>query len=340
MFTAGFYNLLSRHFEAGGFMSTSQQQLQEIYKNIAQVVVGKKESVLLALATLLCKGHLLVEDVPGVGKTMLARAIARSVEADFSRVQCTPDLLPSDITGVSVFNQQSAQFEFKRGPVFTNILLTDEINRTTPRVQSALLECMAEGQVSTDGTTHKLDPLFMVIATQNPVEFHGTYPLPEAQLDRFFMRIGMGYPNEDDELRIVEMQARRHPIEGLKPVIDRNALLALQDRVGTVRVDPSVARYAVALVRETRHHPEVQLGASPRGSIALLKAAQAVAQITGKEFVTPQMVKQVAQPVLGHRLVLRRQEASSGISGEAVVQKVMQTVPVPVEPSSATPQRA
>ncbi len=311
-------------------MTTRQQKLSALYSNISSVIIGQKDNILLTIATVLCRGHLLIEDVPGVGKTMLARALARSVDARFGRVQCTPDLLPSDITGIAIYNQQTQSFEFNPGPVFTNLLLADEINRTTPRTQSSLLECMAEYQVTVDGTTHKMEELFMVIGTQNPVEYQGTFPLPEAQLDRFFMCLDLGYTSEKDELAIVLAQNSRHPIESLQSVITIEEILALQQEVSRVEVDPSVSRYVVRLVRATREHPDVELGASPRGSIALLKAAQAIALISGSDFVTPHMVKQVAVPVLAHRIIVKQQAQLGGSGGEQVVRAILQQVSVPV----------
>ncbi|NOX42166.1 MAG: MoxR family ATPase [Gammaproteobacteria bacterium] len=311
-------------------MTDQQENLAKLYKNIANVIVGKKESVILALVTLLCRGHLLIEDAPGLGKTMLARALAKSLNIDFKRVQCTPDLLPSDITGVSIYNQKSSVFEFIKGPVFTSIFLADEINRTTPRTQSSLLESMGEFQVTVDGKTYPLPDIFMVIATQNPIEYHGTFPLPEAQLDRFFMRISMGYPSLDDEVKIMQMQVDHHPIEDLKPVMLADSITQLQKAVANIHVEPSVHRYIAEIVKSTRDHADLSLGASPRGAIALMKAAQAMAMISGQNYVDPQFIKKVVVPVLAHRVKLKSQSQVTGKSAENILKSILEQVSVPL----------
>jgi len=311
-------------------METQHNHLTHLYKNIAHVIVGKKETVLLTLATLICRGHLLIEDAPGLGKTMLARALARSIDIDFKRVQCTPDLLPSDMTGVSIYNQKTTRFEFVKGPVFTNILLVDEINRTTPRTQSSLLESMAESQVSVDGITYPLSKVFMVIATQNPVEYHGTYPLPEAQLDRFLMRVNLGYPTLDEEVSILHQQIVHHPIDDLKPVLNAEILLQMQQAVTQIHLDDSVIRYIAEIVHATRSHEELSLGASPRGSLALMRASQAMAMIAGKDYVDPQRVKQVVLPVLAHRLIVKSQAQLVGKTADDILREILNQVPTPM----------
>lgn len=316
-------------------MTEHENELMALYKNMGKVIIGKKNAVFCTIATLLCGGHLLIEDVPGVGKTILARSLAKSLDIDFKRVQCTPDLLPSDLTGVSVYHQPEGSFKFIPGPIFSHLLLVDEINRTSPRTQSALLEGMAERQVSIEGVTRKLPDPFMVIATQNPIEFSGTYPLPEAQLDRFFMRISMGYPSLDDEVTMVSAQKQRHPIESLQAVLPVTSLLELQQKTAAVAIEESVLRYATQIVRETRMHPDVALGASPRGSLALVRAAQAVALLTGKAFVLPSMIKQMAKPVLGHRLMLKRQTALGAVGADAVIEQILARLPVPVSRETA-----
>jgi MoxR-like ATPase len=311
-------------------MQNLQSSLATLANNIERVIVGKRESIELACVTLLCRGHLLIEDVPGLGKTMLARSIAGSLALHFRRVQFTPDLLPSDITGVSIFNQKKAEFEFKAGPVFTNILLADEINRTTPRTQSSLLECMEEYQVTVDGTTYRLPQIFMVIATQNPIELQGTYPLPEAQLDRFFMRIKMGYPSTDQEVTIMEMQVKEHPIHAITPVATEATMKTLQDAVKEVFIGQPLKRYIVDLVNATRKHPHVSLGASPRGSLGLMRAAQALALVRGAEFAEPSLIKEIVKPVLAHRIIVKPQSRLGGITPDKVLEEIMNTVPVPV----------
>jgi MoxR-like ATPase len=308
----------------------NNSSLVGLFKNISGIIIGKQEAILLTIATLLCRGHLLIEDAPGLGKTMLARALARSLDLDFNRIQCTPDLLPSDVTGVSVYNQKTQAFEFIRGPVFTNILLVDEINRATPRTQSSLLEAMAENQVSVDGTTRPLADAFMVIATQNPIEYHGTYPLPEAQLDRFFMRISMGYPSLAEELSIMQMQKDRHPLTALQPVLDLVTLVGLQGQVNRIHIEPDVLDYIARIVQATRDHQDLAMGASPRGSLAMMQAARAMALLSGKDYVQPNTIKQVAVPVLAHRLIAHPVKRPAGMSEEVVLTSILNQVRVPV----------
>jgi MoxR-like ATPase len=306
---------------------------QAIAANVEQVIVGKSEAVRRVLAAVLCGGHVLIEDVPGVGKTVLARCFARSLGCTFKRIQFTPDLLPADVTGAVVYNQQAGGFEFRAGPIMAQVVLADEINRASPRTQSSLLECMEEGQVSVDGTTYLLPRPFLVLATQNPIEYAGTFPLPEAQLDRFLMRISLGYPTPDEEMSILDEQRRAHPLESLGVVVGPEGLLALQAQVRETYIDERVRRYIVDIVGETRRHPDVALGASPRGSLALARTAQALAFIDGRDYVLPDDVKAVAPAVLGHRLVLRGPLGASftaeGQAAEAIVASILDNRPVP-----------
>ncbi len=303
--------------------------------NVERVIVGKREAIELLLVALLCDGHVLIEDVPGVGKTMLARALAISLGGTFKRLQCTPDLLPNDVTGVSVYNQKTGEFEFRPGPVFVNVLLADELNRATPRTQSALLECMGEAQVTVDGVTHPLPRPFLVLATQNPIEYEGTFPLPEAQLDRFFMRVRLGYPTQDEERQIVQNLRRRHPIESLTQVADGRQVPELQAEVWEVHIDDSVQDYILRLVQATRTHPDLALGASPRGTLALSKAAQALAAIRGRDFVLPDDVKVLAAPVLEHRLIVSPESSLRGRTAAWVMGDILrQTALVITEPPS------
>ena len=297
--------------------------VKRVAKNIETVIVGKARQVQLLLGAVLCQGHVLIDDVPGVGKTMLARAVAASMGLDFRRLQCTPDLLPNDITGVNVFNQKTAEFEFRPGPVFVNILLADEINRATPRTQAALLEAMQERQVSVDGVTHPLAAPFLVLATQNPVEHEGTFPLPEAQRDRFLISISLGYPGGDDEIEMLRSLRKRHPIETIESVVDGTKLVELADLVTDVHVDETVEQYIMAIVQATRSHPDVSLGASPRGSLALYKMAQAMAALQGRDYVLPDDVKELVPLALSHRLIIRPESQLRGRTSQSVLEGIV-----------------
>jgi len=299
---------------------------RSVIENVERVIVGKREAIELVMVALFCEGHVLIEDVPGVGKTMLARSLAISIGCSFKRLQCTPDLLPNDVTGVSIYNQRTGEFEFRPGPAFVNILLADEINRATPRTQSALLESMGEYQISVDGVTRPLPRPFLVLATQNPIEYEGTFPLPEAQLDRFLMRIGVGYPSLEEEEQILINLRRIHPIEKIGQVVDAEELLALQSDVWDVTVDETVLNYVVRLVRATRDHRDLILGASPRGSLGLYKASQALAAIRGRDFVLPDEVKLLAPSVLGHRLIVRPESALRGRNAQTMLENLLEEV--------------
>jgi MoxR-like ATPase len=325
-------------------MTRLQDFITQVIDNIERVIVGKRDAIELMMVALLCEGHVLIEDVPGVGKTMLARSIAVSLGGSFKRIQCTPDLLPNDITGVSVFNQGSGQFEFREGPVFVNILLADEINRATPRTQSALLEAMQEQQVTVDGVTRQLPRPFIVLATQNPIEYEGTFPLPEAQLDRFLLRISLGYPSNQEEQQILLNLRRQHPITLLQTVssgLDDQRdggggtiaeLLALQPQVWDIHVDETLESYIVQLVDATRRHPDLALGASPRASLALYKTAQALAALRGRDHILPDDIKYLFEPALAHRIIVRPEAELRGRTISAILQEVLRETPLKISP--------
>jgi MoxR-like ATPase len=310
-------------------MKETRNLIETIVKNIEKVIIGKRQVAELAVINLISQGHLLIEDVPGVGKTMLARSLARSIGCTFGRIQFTPDMLPSDVTGVSIYNQAEHKFEFRPGPIMAEIVLADEINRATPKTQSALLEAMQERQVTVDGSTHMLPKLFMVLATQNPIEYEGTFRLPEAQLDRFLMRIRLDYPAFDDEINVLKQQLLQHPIDLLQPVVSAEEVLIAQEAIKRVHVEQSVYRYIVELVRRTRQHEDTYLGASPRGSLGLLRASQARAVLMGRDFVIPDDVKALATYVLGHRIILAPGAHLRDLDISKVMFELLDSVAVP-----------
>ena len=301
-----------------------------LQQNIRRVIVGKDEAIELLLIALICRGHVLIEDVPGVGKTTMAAALARSLQCSFKRIQFTPDVTPSDVTGFTMVNMQSGEMEFKPGAVMSQIVLADEINRTSPKTQSSLLEVMEEGQVTVDGVTYKMPRPFMVMATQNPVDFVGTYPLPEAQMDRFFLKISVGYPSIEEEMDVLERYSgQTTPLETLMPVCGADEILAMQEQLGTIYASREARNYVATIVAMTRTHPALQLGASPRGSIALLRAAQACAMLSSRDYVLPDDIRHMALPVLSHRLILTPEARMKGVSAQQVLAQLLETVPVP-----------
>lgn len=310
-------------------METVQSVANRVLNNVEQVIIGKQAEVRLTLLALLCEGHLLIEDVPGVGKTMLTRAIARSIGCSFRRIQFTPDMLPSDVTGVSIYNQKTQEFEFRPGPIFAQIVLTDEINRATPKTQSALLEAMEERQVTVDGTTHEMARPFMVLATQNPIEYEGTFPLPEAQVDRFMMRIHLGYPLKRHETDMLSRQSDHHPIQDISQVVTVEELVTAQQAINNIYVDNLVKEYIVDIVNTTRDHPDIYLGASPRGSLALFAAARAWAAMDGRDFVVPDDIKLLAEPTLAHRLIVSPSARIKNVTAQQIIEDSLRHTPVP-----------
>jgi MoxR-like ATPase len=309
-------------------MSNLEQTGERVLANVERVIVGKHHEVRLALVALLCRGHLLIEDVPGTGKTVLAKAIARSLGCSFRRIQFTPDLLPSDVTGLSIYNQKNQEFEFRPGPIMAQVVLADEINRATPKTQSSLLECMEERQATIDGTTYAMPDPFLVIATQNPIEYEGTFALPEAQLDRFMLRIRLGYPQPIEEVVILDEQKRSHPLEELEVVCSVDELRGMQNAIRDVYVDSTVSEYIVRLVNGTRNHPDVYLGASPRGSIALYRAGQALAGLHGRDYVIPDDVKALAEPALAHRLIIKTSASIHDVQAANIIRELLDATPI------------
>lgn len=321
-------------------MESVQYLADQVTNNVGRVIVGKNREVRLVLIALLCRGHVLIEDVPGVGKTVLAKSIARSVGCVFKRIQFTPDLLPSDVTGVSIFNQQTMDFEFRPGPIVAQIVLADEINRATPKTQSALLEAMEEAQITVDGVTHKLPSPFVVLATENPIEYEGTFPLPEAQLDRFLVRLSLGYPGRSNELKILENLAKDHPLESLTQVVTQEDLVVAQEAIKDVYVDNRLMEYIIDLVDASRQHEQVYLGASPRGSLALFNASRAWAAMQGRDYVTPDDVKDLAEPALAHRIIVSPSARMRNIDARGIVRELLSMVPVPGGTQSTAPVEA
>jgi MoxR-like ATPase len=303
--------------------------VQRVINNVEKVIVGKAESVAFSLIAVICSGHVLIEDVPGVGKTVLTKAIARSIGCSFKRIQFTPDLLPSDVTGVSIYNQKTDNFEFRAGPIMSQIVLADEINRATPKTQSALLEAMEETQITIDGITYRLPEPFMVMATQNPIEYEGTFPLPEAQLDRFMMNIKLGYPKVIDEMNILDTHQYHHPLDDLEQIMIAEELVLIQKQIRSIHVDPSIREYIVAIANATRNHNNIYLGSSPRGSLALYRASQALAAIRGRGYVIPDDVKLLTKPTLAHRIIVTPAARVRAITSTAVLDEILQSVPVP-----------
>jgi MoxR-like ATPase len=306
-----------------------QELGEKLKNNLNNVIIGKDETIMLTIIAFLCQGHVLIEDVPGVGKTMLARSLAKSLGCSFKRIQFTPDMLPSDVTGVSIYNQNTREFEYRPGPLMAQIVLVDEINRATPKTQSALLEAMEERQITVDGTTYGLPIPFMVLATQNPIEYEGTFPLPEAQLDRFLMRIDLGYTSLSNEIKILEQQKLIHPIVELAPVISVDEILVAQETIKHVHVSQPIKRYIVEMVRETREHPEVYLGSSPRGSLGLFRAGQARAALNGRDFVLPDDIKALAPHILPHRVMVSPAARLTDVSAKKIVKEILDSLPIP-----------